>query len=109
MSECYDNQHNNQDINQPNQPGCLPILLPGINTIMKTIEKYLKNTMISLAILTSQLLFGLPAWYGFITDSGCENPTIKALAEICEYCWYILYVNHFLPLLVKFKLERLSE
>ena len=107
MSEFSDNQHNNKDINQPNQPGCLPILLPGINIIMKTIEKYMKNTMISLAILTSQLLFGLPAWYGFLTSSGCEDPNIKFMTEMSEYGWYMLFI--LMPLLVELKLERLSE
>ena len=107
MSELSDNQHNNQDINQPNQSGCVPVLLPGINMIMKTIEKYMKNTMISLVILTSQLLFSLPAWYGFITSSGCEDSTIKAMAEMSEYGWYMLTI--FTPLLIKLKLDRLSE
>ena len=107
MSRFSDNQHNIQDIYQPNQSGCLPVLLPGINMIMKTIEKYLKNTMISLTILSSQLLFCLPAWYGFITDSGCEDPTIEVLAEMSEYGWYMLII--LTPFLIHLKLERLSE
>ena len=64
--------------------GCVPHL-PGIDIIMKTIHKYLKNTMISLLILTSLLPSYLTGLYGFITNSGCEDPNIKVMAEISDY------------------------
>ena len=80
--------------------GCVPhVPLPGIDMIMKTIQKYLKNTMISLLILTSLLPSYSTGLYGFITNSGCEDPTIKTMAEMSEYGWYLLTV--FLPVLIK--------
>ena len=88
--------------------GCVPhVPLPGIDMIMKTIQKYLKNTMISLLILTSLLPSYSTGLYGFITNSGCEDPTIKTMAEMSEYGWYLLTV--FLPVLIKLKLDRLNE
>ena len=91
-----------------NEMGCVPVPLPpGVEMIMKSIQKYMKNTMISLLILTSLLPWYSAGLYGFITESGCEDPTIKALAEMTEYGWYMLTI--FLPLLIKFKLDRLSE
>ena len=87
--------------------GCVPIPLPGVDMIMKTIHKFMKNTMISLLFMTSLFPWYSAGLYGFITESGCEDPTIKALAEMTEYGWYMLTI--FLPLLIKFKLDRLSE
>ena len=85
--------------------GCVPIPLP---VIMKTIQKYMRNTMLSLLILT---FFILPWYsaslYGFITDSGCEDPNIKLMVEIIYYGWYI--VTFLLPFLIKLKLDRLSK
>ena len=75
--------------------------------IMKTIHKYLKNTMISLLILTSLLPWYSTGLYGLITNSGCEDPTIKTMAEMSEYGYYMLTI--FLPVLIKLKLDRLSE
>ena len=54
--------------------GCAPHL-PGIDIIMKTIHKY----------LTSLLPSYLTGLYGFITNSGCEDPNIKVMAEISDY------------------------
>ena len=54
--------------------GCVPHL-PGIDIIMKTIHKY----------LTSLLPSYLTGLYGFITNSGCEDPNIKVMAEISDY------------------------
>ena len=89
--------------------GCVPIPLqmPGIDMIMKTIQKYMKNTMISLLILTSLFPWYSTSLYGFITDSGCEDPTIKVMAEMAENGWYLLTIC--LPLLIKFKLDRLND
>ena len=87
--------------------GCVPMPIPGIIVIMKTIQKYMKNTMISLLILTCLLPWYLTGLYGFITNSGCEDPKVKVMAEISEYGWIML--NIFLPLLIKLKLDRLSE
>ena len=85
---------------------CVP-LPTGINIILKTIQKYMKNTMISLLMVTSLLPANLLSIYGFITNSGCENPTVRAVAEISEYGYYMLHL--FLPYLIKLKLDRLSE
>ena len=79
----------------------------GINLIMKTIQKYMKNTMINLLILTCLLPWYSTELYGFITNSGCENPTIKSMTEMSEYGWYIVTI--LLPILIKLKLDRLSE
>ena len=89
--------------NQQNPTGCVP----GMNMILKTIQKYMKNTMISLLILTTTLPMNSVFLYGFITNSGCENHTIKAITEICETCWFLL--NILLPFLIKLKLDRLSQ
>ena len=87
--------------------GCVPMPLPGIIVIMNTIQKYMKNTMISLLILTCLLPWYLTGLYGFITNSGCEDPKVKFMADVSEYGWIML--NIFLPLLIKLKLDRLSE
>ena len=88
--------------------GCVPhVPLPGIDMIMKTIHKYLKNTMISLLILTSLLPSFSTGLYGFITNLGCEDPTIKTMAEMSEYGCYVLTI--FLPVFIKLKLDRLNE
>ena len=84
-----------------------PLQIPGIDLIMKTIQKYMKNTMISLLILTSLFPWYSTSLYGFLTNSGCEDPVIRIMAEFCEYGWYMLTIC--LPLLIKFKLDRLSE
>ena len=89
--------------NQQNPTGCVA----GMNMILKTIQKYMKNTMISLLILSTTLPLKSASVYGFITNSGCENHTIKAIIEISELGWYLL--NILLPLLIKLKLDRLSS
>ena len=83
--------------------GCVP----GIDMIMKTIQKYMKNTMMSLLVVTFLLPWYLTLMYGFILNSGCEDPTIKFIAEMNEYTLYIVII--FLPLVIKLKLDRLSE
>ena len=87
--------------------GCEIGCIPGIDMIMMSIQKYMKNTMISLLILTFLLPWYLLLLYAFITNSGCENPTIEFIAELSEYDWFILTI--LLPLLIKLKLDRLSE
>ena len=115
MNSMSNIQHNDQQIqiveqqqieDQQNQIGCVPVPLPGLNMIMKTIQKYMKNTLISLLILTSQLPWCLTSWYWFFTDSGCEIPAIKAMLEVAEYFWYLFII--LTPLLIKLKLDRLS-
>ena len=92
--------------NQRNSIGCVP-LPSGINMILKTIQKYMKNTMISLLILTLALPWCLTSFYGFITNSGCEDPTIKVMVDISEFCWLMLII--LLPIMIKLKLDRLSQ
>ena len=94
--------------NHQNQIGCVPLpSASGIHMILKTIQKYLKNTVISLLIVTSLLPPDLLFIYGFLTNSGCEDPTIRDWAEISEYCYYMLHIC--LPFLIKLRLARLSE
>ena len=105
IQEQETNSENN--MNQQNQQnGCVP-LPSGIHMILKTIQKYLKNTVISLLIASGLLNIDLLYIYGFITNSGCEDPTIRAWAEISEYCYYMLHIC--LPFLIKLRLDRLSE
>ena len=81
--------------------------VPGMNMILKTIQKYMKNTMISLLILTTRLPLNSVIVYAFITNSGCGNHTVEAIIEMSECGWYLL--NILLPLFIKLKLDRLSE
>ena len=86
-----------------------PILCPpGVGLIIQTLNKYLKNTLMSLLILSAQLPWYLTAMYGHITDSGCDDPTFRFLSEIGEY-YYVLMFSILLPLLIKLKLDRLSR
>ena len=78
---------------------------PGVGLMMQTLNKYLKNTLMSLLILSFQLPWYSTAIYGFITNSGCDDPTW--MVEICQY--FIVVFDFFLPLLIKLKLERLSK
>ena len=66
----------------------------------------MKNSIISFLILTTQLPWFSTALYGFITSSGCEDPTIKEMAGLGDYGWYLLTI--LMPLLIKLKLDRLS-
>lgn len=75
--------------------------------LIQTLNKYFKNTLMSLLILTSQLPWYSTAMYGFITNSGCENPTFRLMSEISEYS--IIMFNIILPVLIKLKLDRLSK
>ena len=99
-----ENDMNEMTENQQYQVGCVPV---PVNMIMKTIQKYLKNTLLSLLIMTSQLPWYSTAMYAFITNSGCENTTIQKMLEISEYG--LLVLNILLPYLIKLKLDRLSE
>ena len=83
--------------------GCVP----GLNMIFRTIQKYTKNTMISLLISTFTLPWCLASFFGFITNSGCEDPTIKVMVDISEFCWLML--SMLLPIMIKLKLDRLSQ
>ena len=74
--------------------------------LMKTLNKYLKNALISLLILTSLIPVNLPTLYAFLTNSECENPTLTALKEFSYFVWFCLYT--LLPILIKLKLDRLS-
>ena len=80
--------------------------LPGI-CIMQTINKYLKNTLISLLILQGEFSWYVSNLYGFFTDSGCENPTLRIMSTFSFYNTWIFYL--LLPFLIKIKLDRLSE
>ena len=81
--------------------------LPGIGVVIEILNKYLKNTLMSLLILSSELPLYLTAMYGFITNSGCENPTFMLMSEI-SYCSIFMF-DIFLPFLIKLKLDRLSQ
>ena len=98
----FENISNTTEIQQ-NPIGCAP----GIDMMMKTIQKYMKNTVISLVILTCLLPWYSAVLYGLITNSGCENTTVKIMEEISEYGWYILTIS--LPSFIKLKLDRLSQ
>ena len=80
--------------------------LPGAGLMMQTLNKYFKNTLLSLLILLAQLPWYSTALYGFITNSGCEDPTFRLMMEICQY--FTAVFDIFLPFLIKFKLDRLS-
>ena len=96
-------QQNSMSEVQQDPIGCAS----GVNIIMKTIQKYMKNSLISLLVLTSLLPWYSALIYGFISNSGCENPTIKFMVEVSEYSLYMATI--FSPLLIKLKLDRLSE
>ena len=95
---------NNFTENQGIVSRCLPI--PG-KCMIQTLNKYLKNALISLVHWSCLLPWYLTAMYGLITSSGCENSTLRLMSEIAFSCWYGFYL--FLPFLIKIKLERLSE
>ena len=77
--------------------------------IMKTLNKYLKNSLISLMIVTSMIPLNLPTLYAFVFNvkCGCENSTLTALTEFSYFVWFSLYT--LFPILIKFKLDRLSQ
>ena len=87
---------------QQNEIPCLP----GI-AIIQTLNKYLKNALISLLILTSELPWYFTGLYAFISNSGCDNADFRIMAEISFLYQCISYL--FLPILIKKKLDRLSE
>lgn len=80
--------------------------LPAGTCISQTVNKYLKNSLISLLILTCELPWYLTNLYGFISNSGCENPALKILSEVSVYLSYSYIL---LPYLIKIKLDRLSH
>ena len=80
--------------------------LPGIG-ILQTLNKYLKNSLISLLILTIELPWHFTTLYGIITASGCENPTLILMYKISYVYYFSFYI--FLPLCIMIKLDRLSE
>ena len=99
---------NNTDSNALEEVQQDPIeCIPGINLIMKTLQKYMKNTMMSLLAMTFLIPWSSLFIFGFISNSGCEDPTIRFIAEISDYGVYIITI--FLPLVIKLKLDRLSE
>ena len=81
--------------------------LPGVGVVIQTLNKYFKNTLMSLLILSSELPLYLTAMYGFITNSGCENPTFMLMSEISYYSIFMFDI--FWPFLLKLKLDRLSQ
>ena len=83
------------------------LCLQGVGMMLQTLNKYLKNSLMSLLILSAQLPWYLTAMYGHITDSGCENPTFRFLLDMCKY--YVLIISILSPLLIKLKLDRLSR
>ena len=82
--------------------------LPGIDLMTQTLNKYFKNSLMSLLLLSYLLPWNLTMLYGRITDTGCENPTFRLMIEINGY-YYLLMFNIFLPFLIKLKLDRLSN
>ena len=78
-----------------------------IGLIIQTLNKYFKNTLMSVLILSSELPWYLTSMYGFITISGCENPTFMLMSEISYYSFIVFDIC--LPLLIKLKLDRLSQ
>ena len=96
------------DNTRKERTGNQPILcLPGVCLMIQRLNKYLKNTLMSLLILSAQLPWYLTAMYGHITDSGCENPTFRFLLEMGKYC--VLMFSILSPLVIKLKLDRLSR
>ena len=85
---------------------CLPG--SGIGLMVQTLNKYFKNTLMSLLILSYLLPWNLTFLYRSITKSGCENPTYNIMIQIGE-CYYIFMCCIFLPFLIKLKLDRLSN
>ena len=86
----------------------LSTCLPGIGLIIQTLNKYFKNTLMSLLMLSYLLPTILTLLYGRITKSGCENPTFRFMIEINEY-FLVFIADIFLPYLIKLKLDRLSN
>ena len=82
--------------------------LPGIGFMMQTLNKYFRNTLMSLLMLSYLLPWNLTALYGKITNSDCENSTYRFMIEMDVY-YYILMFNILLPFLIKLKLDRLSN
>ena len=97
---------NELENNSTENPMNIGQCLPGI-CIMQTINKYLKNTLISLLILQGEFSWYVSNLYGFFTDSGCENPTLRIMSTFSFYNTWIFYL--LLPFLIKIKLDRLSE
>ena len=95
-----ENTWNDQTYNQ--QIPCLEIGL-----MIQTLNKYFKNTLMSVLILSSELPWYLTAMYGLITNSGCENPTFMLMSEISYYSFIVSDIC--LPILIKLKLDRLSQ
>ena len=63
--------------------------LPGMGVIIQTLNKYFKNTLMSLLILSAELPLYLTVMYGFITNSGCENSTFMLMSKIS---WYSVFM-----------------
>ena len=105
ISQVDEDETNGKTEIQQNKINCLPGI--GMMQLIQTLNKYFKNTLMSLLILTSQLPWYSTAMYGFITNSGCENPTFRLMSEISEYS--IIMFNIILPVLIKLKLDRLSK
>ena len=78
--------------------------LPGINVIA-SINKYLKNALLSLLFLIAQLPWSVTALIGFITNAECEN--FRVVSEFCFFSFISSLTC--LPILIKIKLDRLSE
>ena len=111
ISEMIQQMSQSQELNElennsTENPMNIGQCLPGI-CIMQTINKYLKNTLISLLILQGEFSWYVSNLYGFFTDSGCENPTLRIMSTFSFYNTWIFYL--LLPFLIKIKLDRLSE
>ena len=78
--------------------------LPGIN-VMDSINKYLKNALLSLLFLIAQLPWSVTALIGFITNAECDS--FRVVSEICFYSFISSLTC--LPFLIKIKLDRLSQ
>ena len=103
ISQLQNTESNWNDRTENQQSQCLP----GMGVMMQILNKYFKNTLLSLLILTSELPWYVTVMYGFITNSGCENPTFMLMSEISFFG--IIVFNFCSPFLIKLKLDRLSQ
>ena len=95
------NNRNDKTENEQNQ------CLPGVVPMIQTLNKYLKNTLMSLLILSYHLPWYSTALYGLITNSGCEDSTFGMMVEMSQYFFAVF--DFCLPFLIKLKLDRLSK
>ena len=84
----------------------VPCFGPG-NEIFRILQKYLNNTLLSLAILAVGIPENVTLIYAFITEDGCEEESFGMIADT-TYLFMGIF-GFLIPYLVKKKLDRLSE